>query len=129
MFQQDGGEFATAFLLQRMQRFDQGFRLGVQRKIEQTRIAFVETQVVNQAAAVARAHRLDLMLAVGKKCRVLELVTMLFAAEIDFDFLTSVADEKPPALVCRWQRDDECAEHGIELLGVAVGLEMAAFSI
>ena len=69
------------------------------------------------------------MLTVGEKRRVLEIMALGLAAEIDFDFPSVAADEKPPALMLRGLRDDERAKHGCELLGILVGLEMPALAV
>ena len=45
------------------------------------------------------------MLTVGEKRRVLEIMALGLAAEIDFDFPSVAADEKPPALMLRGLRE------------------------
>jgi hypothetical protein len=67
--------------------------------------------------------------AIGEKRGMLEIVAIRFRTEIHGHLIAAMADVKPAALVPRGQRDNERAEHGIELLGVAMCLEMAAGSV
>ena len=69
------------------------------------------------------------MFTVGEEGRVLELLEFLRFAEIDGDLFAVMADDEFSAAMRGRQGDDERAEHGFDLLGVAVGEEVTTLLV
>ena len=99
VLQQDSPQVSAPLVLEPRERSEQGPGLGIEREIERRGITLIEAQIIDQAAAVARAHGLNLMLTISEESGMLEIVEMLFLTEIDLDFPSVMAHEETPARV------------------------------
>ena len=73
VFQQNCGKLPASFFLELFQARQEVSGLVGQGEVELARVTLVQAEVVDQAAAIARAHRFNLVLTVGKKRRHAEI--------------------------------------------------------